>query len=57
VEVEYPENEELEPELCATIADRLSKKLEAYPNLKVHGVIPEFINEDQGKFQIHFLCS
>jgi hypothetical protein len=60
IEAEYPQVQdpnEVEPEHCSAIAKLVSEKLDKYRNLKIHGFVPEFTQEEQNKFEIHVLCS
>jgi len=58
-EVEYPTEtpDEVGPEHCHAVAERVSKVLEEYKNLKVHGFLPDFTKGHQDKFELHVLLS
>ena len=57
--IDYPVEspEDVQPEHCSAVAEKISKVLDQYKNLRIHGFVLEFTKEDQNKFEVSLLCS
>lgn len=58
-EIDYPAESpnDVQPEHCSAVGDRISKVLDQYKNLRIHGFVLEFLKEIKDKFEVHLLCS